>query len=112
MNTDETLAAIEALPDGRRMYVIDGTAAILQSRMHSLDFDTGDLKQLAAELTTARALLAEATVIEGKNWSISNNGNPAGLIALRQFDDRGNLLSYTHHDTAAEAFAAVREGQK
>lgn len=74
-----------------------------------------DLKKLASAYTKAlnesdalRSILADATVIEGKTWSISNNGNPAQLIALRQFDDNGNLLSYTHHDTVLQAYAALK----
>jgi len=70
--------------------------------------DRDRIDALAAELKEYREFVGASTVVEGKDWSIANNGNPAGLIALRQFDDDGNTLSYTHHDSAIDAWRELR----
>lgn len=67
------------------------------------------ISALEGKLAAAERLLGESTIIEGKGWSISNNGNPAKLIALRQYDENDELLSYTHHDSALEAFEALQQ---
>mgnify|MGYP001210750053 CR=1 FL=1 len=81
-----------------------GEYAIL---LRDLTTATAKIEALEAKLATAERLLAESTVIEGKGWSISNNGNPAKLITLRQYDGEGELLSYTHHNSILEAFEAL-----
>ena len=70
-----------------------------------------DLTTATAKIEALEKLLSQSTVIEGKGWSISNNGNPAKLIVLRQYDEDGELLSYTHHDSILEAFEAANPRQ-
>lgn len=54
-------------------------------------------------------LLSNTFEISVNDWLISNNRNPDGLIALRRFNYEGEVLSYTHHGTAIEAFEALAD---
>lgn len=92
---DKTLAAIRALPVKRKI-------------SPELHVSSADLKDLVDEYESMREMLEAAVSIDGKNWSISHNGNPANLYALRQFTDKGDLLSYTHHATPQAAFKALQ----
>ncbi len=90
-----------------RFFQLDADLKEIVTALNALATATAKIEALEAKLATAERLLAESTVIEGKGWSISNNGNPAKLITLRQYDGEDELLSYTHHNSILEAFEAL-----
>ncbi len=77
------------------------------------------VKELGAENVRLRErekqyklMLSNTFEISVNDWLISNNRNPNGLVALRQFNSEGEVLSYTHHDTALEAYEALAESKQ
>jgi hypothetical protein len=101
----QIIDTIKAFPDGCDVYAGD----LDNPPLGDTGLSTHDLKALTAKLAAAERLFSETMNIEGNRWSISNNGNPAKLIALRQYDDAGVLLSYTHHDSVFDAYASKWE---
>lgn len=102
MTTDETIAAIDALPVATPLYFANQTLRPLEVDCgHDYAHcDADDLKQLAAELKLYREFVGAMRVVEGDGW----NGNWMSDGKFGIYDaDTDNLLA-----TGTDPFDAWR----